>query len=97
MESCLKKVLLFQYDICAHKSCIVIYAMRDLGSALLEHLPYSLDLTPSNYYAFQQLKNSLNGSKFRFNGKEIKWAQYYELVDNKCTMLLIKDVFTNEL
>lgn len=43
--------------------------------------PYSLDLAPSNYYLFPNLKKRLGGKKF--GGKEeVKFAnEYFEALD----------------
>ena len=43
-----------------------------LGFESLQHLPYSPDLAPSDYYLFSNLKRWLYGRRFESN-EEVRW------------------------
>jgi hypothetical protein len=45
--------------------------LRDLHYELLEHLPYSLDLAPSDFCLFPKLKFFLAGQRFSSNQEAI--------------------------
>jgi histone-lysine N-methyltransferase SETMAR len=45
-------------------SVLAMEKLRDLHYKLLEHLPYSPDLAPSDFYLFPQLKLFLAGQRF---------------------------------
>ena len=45
----------------------------DYGWEIIDHLPYSPDLAPSDYHLFPNLKNYLGGRKF-LNDEELKTA-----------------------
>ena len=56
-----------------HKSRVAQAAIRECKLKQLNHLPYSPDLTPSDYYLFRNLKSHLCGTRFRDND-ELKAA-----------------------
>ena len=60
-----KGVLLHQDNAPAHKSLVAMFAVHDCGFELIDHLPYSPDLAPSDYFLFPNLKNILleNGTR----------------------------------
>jgi hypothetical protein len=39
--------------------------LKELKSDILQHPPYSLELSPSDFYMFGPLKDALRGRKFR--------------------------------
>ena len=50
-------VLFHQDNAPAHKSAEALAAIHDCGFQLVEHLRYSQDLAPSDYYLFPKLKS----------------------------------------
>lgn len=53
-----------------HTSAETKKKLSDLGLRVLDHPPYSPDLSPSDYYLFSPMKNSLTGKSFR-NADEV--------------------------
>jgi histone-lysine N-methyltransferase SETMAR len=51
--------------------------LRDLHYELLEHLPYSPDLAPSDFYLFPKLKLFLAGQCFSSNQEAIAAVKGY--------------------
>lgn len=51
-----KKCVLLPRQYTIHKSLIAMAKLHKLKFKLLPHPPYSLDLAPSNYYLFADLK-----------------------------------------
>jgi histone-lysine N-methyltransferase SETMAR len=51
--------------------------LRDLHYELLEHLPYSADLAPSDFYLFPKLKFFLAGQRFSLNQEAIAAVEGY--------------------
>ena len=49
-----------------HVSLMTRQNLLQLGWEVLIHLPCSLDISPSNFYFFWSLQNSLNGKNFNF-------------------------------
>ena len=47
-----------------HVSLMTRQKLLQLGWEVLIHLPCSLDISPSNFYLFWSLQNSLNGKNF---------------------------------
>ena len=64
-----QKFLLHQDNASSHKS-LVAMAVISTGFELLDHLPYSPDLAPSDCRLFRKLKEHLRGKKFSFD-KEV--------------------------
>ena len=63
-----KKKIIFQQDNApAHKSVLAKGKLRDLHHELLEHLPYSPRLAPSDFCLFPKLKLFLAGQRFSSN------------------------------
>ena len=56
-----------------HKSRVAQAAIRECKFEQFNHLPYSPDLAPSDYYLFRNLKSHLRGTRFRDND-ELKAA-----------------------
>ena len=56
-----------------HKSRVAQAAIRECKLEQLNHLPYSPDLAPSDYYLFRNLKSHLRGTRFR-DDDELKAA-----------------------
>jgi histone-lysine N-methyltransferase SETMAR len=50
-----------------HKSVLAMGKLRDLHYELLEHLPYSPDLAPSDFCLFPKLKLFLADQHFSLN------------------------------
>ncbi|XP_052827628.1 histone-lysine N-methyltransferase SETMAR-like [Octopus bimaculoides] len=53
-----KGVLLHQDNAPVHKSVIARAAVNDCGFGLVDHLPYSPDLAPSDYFLFPNMKKT---------------------------------------
>ena len=54
-----KKGMLFHQDNAhVHKSVIAMAAINDNGLELIEHLPYSLHLAPSDFHLVTKLKSN---------------------------------------
>ena len=60
-----KGVLLHQDNTPAHKSLVAMSAVHDCGFELIDHLPYSPDLAPMDYFLFPNLKKYLAGNGTR--------------------------------
>lgn len=73
----LKKILLLQDNAPAHKSIATMAKINDLGLELLPHPPDSLDLAPSDYYLFPNLKRWLINKKFSSREEIIDAAEAY--------------------
>ena len=60
--------MLFRQDnaVC-HKSVAMMAKLYELNFELLPHPPYSLDLAPSNYWLFADLRRMLQGKRFSSN------------------------------
>ena len=52
----MKGVLFLQDNAPEHKSVVVMTAVRDCGSELVDHPPYSPDMAPSDYFLFPNMK-----------------------------------------
>jgi len=59
-----KKIIFHQDNAPAHKSVLAMGNLRDLHHDLLEHLPYSPDLAPSDFYVLPKLKLFLASQRF---------------------------------
>ena len=57
----------------AHMSRVAQAIVKDIGFEQLSHLPYSPDLTPSDFYLFRLLKQHLRGMRF-FDDDELQQA-----------------------
>ena len=66
-----KKVLFNQYNLPCQKSNAIMTNLHELYFELLPHPAYSLDLAPSGYYLFADLKILLQGKRFGSNEKVI--------------------------
>ena len=56
-----------------HTACATIDALETLKFEVLSHLPYSLDLAPSDFHIFPHLKRDLKGTHFT-SDDEVKQA-----------------------
>ena len=59
-----KGVLLHQDNAPAHKSLVAMSPVHDCGFELIDHIPYSPDLAPSDYFLFPNLKKHLAGRRY---------------------------------
>ena len=66
-------VLLLHDNAPVHKSRVAQAAIHECKFEQLNHLPYSPDLAPSDYYLFRNLKSHLHGTRFR-DDDELKAA-----------------------
>ena len=66
-------VLLLHYNAPVHKSRVAQGAILLCKFEQLNHPPYSLDLAPSDYYLFQNMKSHLPGTRFQ-DDDELKAA-----------------------
>ena len=74
-----KKVFIRQDNAPCHKSIATLAKLHEL----LPHPPYSLDLAPSDYYLFVDLKRMLQGESFDFNEEVIAENEAYFEAKNK--------------
>ena len=72
-----KKKVFHRDNAPAHKSVLAMEKLRDLHYELLEHPPYSPDLTPSDFYLFPKLKLFLAGQGFSSNQEAIAAEEGY--------------------
>lgn len=77
-----KNVLFDQDNAPVHTSLIAMAKINELKFQLLPHAPYSLDLAPSDYFIFPNLKKWLGGKRFS-NNEEVESAVegYFEEID----------------
>ena len=61
-----KVVLLLHDNAPAHRALATQKKLASLGFQYLDHLPYSLDLVPSDYHLFPGLKKTIESSPFFF-------------------------------
>jgi histone-lysine N-methyltransferase SETMAR len=71
------KIIFHQDNAPAHKSVLAMGKLRDLHYELLEHPPYSPDLTPSDLSHFQKLKLFLAVQDFSSNQEAIAAEKGY--------------------
>ena len=64
-----KKIIFHQDNAPANKSVLVMGKLRDLQYELLEHLPFSSDLAPSDFCLFPKLKTLPPWSAFFFESR----------------------------
>ena len=62
-----KKILFHQDNAPSHTSAFARAKIHELRFELLDHLPYSPDLAPSDFFLFFQLKIALGGQRFSSN------------------------------
>jgi [histone H3]-lysine36 N-dimethyltransferase SETMAR len=70
-------VLFHQDNAPVHKTIKTTAKLHELGYELLSHPPYSLDLAPSEFFLFADLKRMLAGKKFSTNEKLIAETEAY--------------------
>jgi histone-lysine N-methyltransferase SETMAR len=63
-ECCPKKVLLHHNNARPHTAATTVETVQQLGFEVLQHPPYSSDLTPSDCHIFGPLKEVLRGCRF---------------------------------
>ena len=66
-----------QVNVLCHKSIALLGKLNELHFKLLLHPPYSLDLAPSNYWLFADLKRMLQGKRFGSNEEVISEIEVY--------------------
>ena len=57
-------IKLLHYNAPAHKSCTVQEYLKESGFDVLDHPPYSSDLSPCDFWLFPRLKEMLAGHRF---------------------------------
>ena len=62
-----KKILFHQDNAPSHTSAFARAKIHELRFELLDHLPYSPGLAPSDFFLFPQLKIALGGQRFSSN------------------------------
>jgi len=62
-----KKIIFHDDNAPSHTSVVAVTKKYELGYKSLPHPPYSLDLAPSYYYLFPNLKRWLCGKRFESN------------------------------
>ena len=72
-----KKVLFHQDNAPCHKLITMMAKLHELYFELLLHPPYSLDLTPSDYWLFVDLKRLLQEQRFGSNEEVISETETY--------------------
>jgi histone-lysine N-methyltransferase SETMAR len=72
-----KKVVFHQDNAPAHKSVLAMGKLMDLHYELLEHPPYSPNLTPSDFSLFPKLKIFPAGQRFSLNQEAITAVEGY--------------------
>ena len=65
-----------------HTAAVAKVAVKECGFKEIEHPPYSLDLAPSDYYLFSELKKDLQGRKFD-DEEEVKTAVIEHFADKE--------------
>ena len=60
-----KGVLFHQDNAPVHKSVIAMAAINDCGFKLIENLPYSPDLAPSDFHLFPKMKTAISSTYFQ--------------------------------
>jgi len=91
--------VLYQHDnASSHTSLKAMAKLEQLRFELVAHPPYSLDLAPSDYYLFPNLKWWLQGKRFTSNEEVVAEIEAYfedldisyyrkgiEMLENRCT------------
>ena len=72
-----KKVLFHQDNALCHKSIAIVAKLHELHFELLPHTLYSLDLIPSYYWLFANLRRMLLGKRFGSNEEGILETEAY--------------------
>ncbi len=60
----LEEYLLHMDNAPAHRSDLVQSHLREINWSTLKHPPYSLDLSPSDFFLFPRIKKHLRGIRF---------------------------------
>ena len=72
-----RKILFHQDNAPAHTSVVSMAKVHELRFKLLPRPPYSLDLAPSDFFLFPNLKISLEGNRFSFGEDVIASVDEY--------------------
>ena len=78
-----KKVFFHEDNAPCHKSIATMTKIHKLHFELLLHPPYSLDLAPSNYWLFADLKKMFQRKRFNSNKEVILETEAKDKVINK--------------
>ena len=68
-----RKILLLHNNAPPHRAAVTQAVIHDCGFAKLNHPPYSLDMAPSDFFLFANLKKDLRGRRFETD-EELKLA-----------------------
>ena len=86
-----KKVLFHQNNALCHKPIVTMAKLHELHFELLSHPPYSVELAPSDYYLFADLKRMLQGKRFSSNEEVIAETKaYFETKDKSFYKICIE-------
>ncbi|XP_029653805.1 histone-lysine N-methyltransferase SETMAR-like [Octopus sinensis] len=64
-------VLLHQDNALAHKPVVAMATVRDCSFELVDHLPYSPYLAPSDYFLFPTRKRHMTGKQYRTDNEVV--------------------------
>ena len=78
-----KKLLFHQDNVGCHKLITMMAKLHVLHFELFLYLPYSPDLSPSNYWLFADLKRMLQGKRFGSNEEVILETEAYFVAKDK--------------
>jgi len=80
-------VLLHHDNAPAQTSAVATAAIRECGFQLLNHMPYSPELAPTDYHVLRSLKDSVHGHNF-YSDEEVIHAvnDWFEQQDKKFSM-----------
>ena len=69
--------------------------LQELHFELLPHPPYSLNLTPSNYWLFAELKGMRHGKRFGSNEEVISETEAYFQAKEKSSYKKVIELLVN--
>ena len=72
-----KKIIFHQDNAPSHTVQKTITKISELNYELLQHLPYSSDLAPSDFWLFSHLKKFMRGKRFSSNAGIIAAVKAY--------------------
>jgi histone-lysine N-methyltransferase SETMAR len=84
------KIILLHDNATPHTALITKEKIAQFGWTVMPHPPYSPDLAPTDYKAFQSLQNWLNGKNFETD-EEVK-ASIQNWIDSKTVAFWVKGI-----